>query len=234
MTRSPAPGQRARDDFPRFGLPPYATRFPERPADTRLIVTLPDGTSTESIDLRTSALEHVDQVSDLHCVTTWSHRGIPWRGVRLRELIEEIVSRAEIAAPIRGAIFEAQDGYRTSLVAEDLLSDDVIVAYAMNGAPIPVAHGAPLRLVAPAHYGYKNLKHLARIRLCAEQPDIKRGLRRMLDHPRARVAREERGRYLPGWLLRIVYRLFIPGTVRRFSDALAEHEARRGPSHDPE
>jgi hypothetical protein len=45
-----------------------------------------------------------------------------------------------------------------------------------------------------------------------------------MDHPRARVAQEERGRGLPGWLLRVVYRPLIPGTVKRFANAMSSYE----------
>jgi hypothetical protein len=46
-----------------------------------------------------------------------------------------------------------------------------------------------------------------------------------MDHPRARVAFEERGRGLPGWVLRL-YRLIIPLTIVNFRMALRRHRAR--------
>ena len=48
-----------------------------------------------------------------------------------------------------------------------------------------------------------------------------------MDHPRARVALEERGRGAPGWLLRWLYRPLVPGTVAWFAKALADHSAKR-------
>jgi hypothetical protein len=38
---------------------------------------------------------------------------------------------------------------------------------------------------------------------------------RLLDHPRARVALEERGQFLPGWLLRYAFRPFIKPMIRK-------------------
>jgi hypothetical protein len=58
-----------------------------------------------------------------------------------------------------------------------------------------------------------------------------------MDHPRARVALEERGRGLPGWLLRYLYRPLIPGTVTWFARAMAEHVPARDqgrPGRQPE
>jgi hypothetical protein len=44
-----------------------------------------------------------------------------------------------------------------------------------------------------------------------------------MDHPRARVAFEERGNRVPAWLLRNIYRLLIPSTIRRFRRTLELH-----------
>jgi hypothetical protein len=46
-----------------------------------------------------------------------------------------------------------------------------------------------------------------------------------MDHPRARVALEERGRVFPGWLLRHLYRPLIGRTEKRFAKELQRHEA---------
>ena len=53
--------------------------------------------------------------------------------------------------------------YERSLPVEVALGDDVLVAYAMNGGPIPPEHGGPLRLVVPSWYGMASVKWLARI-----------------------------------------------------------------------
>ena len=80
---------------------------------------------------------------------------------------------------------------------KDLLMEGVVLAESPNSKPLSVEHGAPLRLIAPAHYGYKNLKHLKRIEFFTDMPVVKRGFRVFLDHPRARVKEEERGRWIP-------------------------------------
>jgi DMSO/TMAO reductase YedYZ molybdopterin-dependent catalytic subunit len=117
-------------------------------------------------------------------------------------------------------VLYAQDGYRTTLSLEDILKNDVLLADSLDGQPLSIEHGAPLRLVAPEHYGYKNLKHLKRIEFYATMPEVKRGILAFLDHPRARVAKEERGRWIPGWILRYIYRLLIPRGVKQFREAM--------------
>ncbi len=106
---------------------------------------------------------------------------------------------------------------------QDIL-DDVLLADRLDGASLGLDHGAPLRLVAPAHYGYKNVKHIAAIEFWRDRRNYRFPLPypTLMDHPRGRVAFEERGIGVPGWLLRCLYRLIVPFTVwnmRRASEA---------------
>jgi len=103
------------------------------------------------------------------------------------------------------------------------LADDVLLADRLNGAPLDVAHGAPLRLVAPAHYGYKNPKHVNRIEFWPDAAQFQPPALAFMDHPTARVATEERGRVFPGWMLRYLYRPLVRSTIRTFERALAQH-----------
>lgn len=221
-----APGQTSRPDFPRFGLPRYATRFPSRPSSRALSVTVP-GAAPFTLADALSGLPRTTLRADFHCVSTWSRLGLVWGGVRFADLFER---RLAPATSDRGGIVDAllqgQDGYRTTLPLDDLLADDVLIADELDGRPLDIAHGAPLRLVAPRHYGYKSLKHLSAIELRTSARPVKHGPLAFLDHPRARVALEERGRWFPGWLLRRLYRPMIPGTAARFRAALIEHERR--------
>ena len=95
-----------------------------------------------------------------------------WTGAALRDLVEG-------AAPLPGAIevlFRGADqgvpkdlgtqiAYERSLPISDALRPDVLVAYAMNGTPIPAEHGGPLRLVVPGWYGMASVKWLTRVTL---------------------------------------------------------------------
>jgi hypothetical protein len=227
--KDPLPkGQRPRPDFPRFGLTPYAKRFPAQPRDRALAVALPGAAPVTLAD----ALEGLPRVAlqaDFHCVTTWSKLGLRWGGVSFASFFtSRIAPLVADLAPIVGAVLRSQDGYRTTMFLEDLLGDDVLLADELDGQPLSVEHGAPLRLVAPRHYGYKSLKHLARLDFCTAVPVVKHGVLAMLDHPRARVAEEERGRFFPGWLLRRVYRPLIARTEEKFRQGLREYEAASG------
>jgi DMSO/TMAO reductase YedYZ molybdopterin-dependent catalytic subunit len=227
MSPSLPPGQRGTRDFPRFGLTQFARRFPKQPSRPELEVA---GHVENELHLSDAlhGLQRVEQVSDFHCVTTWSRQSLCWGGVRFIDFYETvIITRARPHSDATLVALRGQDGARTGMLLADLLSPDVMLADTLEGKPLTVEHGAPLRLVAPAHYGYKSIKYLSRLEFTSKDRDYRVSGLRFMDHPRARVALEERGRGAPGWLLRYLYRPLISRTVARFAKAMAEHEITR-------
>jgi DMSO/TMAO reductase YedYZ molybdopterin-dependent catalytic subunit len=102
-----------------------------------------------------------EQTSDLHCVTTWSRLGLRWGGYRLRDVYERlIVPRTKPDPDARCLVITGLDGYRASLLLEDALASDVLLADRLDGEEIPIEHGAPIRVVAPGHYGDKSVRHM--------------------------------------------------------------------------
>lgn len=211
------PGQRAIDHFPRFGLLKYARRFKTEFDPLALLVS---GDVRNAITLTAkdlNSLPRIQQASDFHCVTTWSRHGLLWGGVRFSDFYRLIVQpKVQPSDEAQWVIFRSQDGFRASLPLADLLSDDVLLADSLGGLALPAEHGAPLRLVAPAHYGYKNAKHLKAIEFWRDESKFRPPAFRFMNHPRARVAFEERGRGVPGWLLRFLYRPLVKPTMRLF------------------
>lgn len=101
----------------------------------------------------------------------WLHEGVgtaEWTGVPLRHVLEQ-AELAQDAADIaflgadRGFDRGVEHDYGRSLKPADALSEDVLLAYAMNGAPLLPQHGFPLRLVVPGWYGMASVKWLTRI-----------------------------------------------------------------------
>lgn len=223
------PGQRAIEHFPRFGLSQFAYRFPREPR--RIALTVKGEVEAEIVvsgdELR--GLPRVEQTADFHCVTTWTRRGLRWSGFRFVDFFERIARpRANPAPESTFVILRGQDGAASSLPLEDLLAPGVLLADTLDGAPLSIEHGAPLRLVAPDHYGYKNVKHLSSIGLWRDDRHFRPAAFRFMDHPRARVALEERGRGVPGILLRYLYRPLVGPTIRRFARASASRPAEGG------
>ena len=80
-----------------------------------------------------------------------------WTGVPLRSLVELRDTAVEV-------VFSGADGtYQRSLPREVALDEATIVAWELNGEPIPAPFGGPVRLVVPGWYGMASVKWLARI-----------------------------------------------------------------------
>jgi len=212
------PGQRGVVGFPRYGVDLTRPPVPV-PTDWAIEVT---GDLTRRTTLPPSLLSDLPRrelVADFHCVAGWSARGLRWQGVPFATVYAASIEPALTAtARVRYVVFVGLDGYRSILTVEDALADDVLLADRLDGEPLDPLHGAPVRLVSPSQYGYVNTKHLSRIELYAAEPvnlyhprkSIQRALLMVRPHPRARVAWEERHRFLPGWLARRVYRRLGP------------------------
>lgn len=211
-------GQIERMDFPRFGVWTFSN-FEASVSDNyeiRLGGDIPALTINQA-DLAT--LERVEQVSDFHCVTTWTYRNVCWSGYRFRDIYEQLIQpHLSANQSIELMVFRARDKYKSSLLHEDALAEDVLLVDRLNGEALSAEHGAPLRVVAPAHYGYKNVKHLQKIEFLQKAESYKPRSPRFIEHLRARVAYEERARYLPGWFFRYLYRPLIDMTIRRMKN----------------
>ncbi len=227
MSRRPLPpGQHERPHLERFGLGWFADRLGFDHQTLNLEIDGDVAKVGSLHDLQT--LPRITQQSDFHCVTTWSVRDVSWSGVRFRDFYDFCVARHGVAQDVVCVALHGLDGYRSALPITDLLADDVLLADSLEGQPLPLAHGAPLRLVAPAHYGYKSVKHLQRIEFLREPGRYRFAFPypQFIDHPRARVALEERARWWPTWLLRPFYQLLAPLARRRSRQTLSRHMER--------
>jgi len=63
----------------------------------------------------------------------------------------------------RGVEGDEEQLYARSVALEELLGGEAILAYEVNGVPLPPQHGFPLRLVVPGWYGMTSVKWLARL-----------------------------------------------------------------------
>jgi DMSO/TMAO reductase YedYZ molybdopterin-dependent catalytic subunit len=101
-------------------------------------------------------------VRDFQCVTGWRVPSVPWAGVRLSDLLDQV----GVGPAARALAFTSFDGADTeSLTLDQARRPDVIVALGMYDKPITRAHGGPVRLYVAPMYGYKSLKWLSGIAL---------------------------------------------------------------------
>ena len=112
------------------------------------------------------ALPQVDDVSDFHCVTTWSRMDNRWGGVRFRTL-------AELAVPAEEARFVLCTGgdhmpgtripYTVNLPLARAVEEDVLLVHTWEGQPLPREHGGPCRMITPRLYAWKGAKWIRKI-----------------------------------------------------------------------
>jgi DMSO/TMAO reductase YedYZ molybdopterin-dependent catalytic subunit len=108
------------------------------------------------------ALPRAEQVSTFHCVTGWTVRNVHWGGVRIKDVLAAAQPQFGAHA-IRFTSMEVP--YVDYLTLQQAELHDVMLAYEMDGKPLPREHGAPVRLIIPEMYGYKSVKWLQRIDL---------------------------------------------------------------------
>jgi DMSO/TMAO reductase YedYZ molybdopterin-dependent catalytic subunit len=109
----------------------------------------------------------------------WLHEGVgtaEWTGTPLRHVLEQAgvaADAVEIAflGADRGFDRGVEHDYGRSLKPADAMADDVLLAYAMNGAPLAPQHGYPLRLLVPGWFGMASVKWLTRVDVLAQPFD---------------------------------------------------------------
>ncbi|HEX8908760.1 MAG TPA: sulfite oxidase-like oxidoreductase [Anaeromyxobacteraceae bacterium] len=157
MPRLP-PGQGEQDELPVLDL----GEQPETPLQRWTLAI--DGAVEAPLTLSWQdllALPQVERAADFHCVTGWSMLDLTWRGVPL----DAVLALARPLAEATHLLVHGRDGYTTNVALEEALKDDVLVAHGLAGAPLPVEHGGPARLLVPQLYGWKSAKWVSRLEL---------------------------------------------------------------------
>ena len=111
------------------------------------------------------ALPKADSLSDFHCVTTWSKMDVKWGGVPMTELLK-------LVRPKPTANFVVQhcaEQYTTNTSLLEASMADAILAYELNGKPLPLEHGGPMRMVIPTLYAWKSGKFLRGLEFTARE-----------------------------------------------------------------
>ena len=115
-----------------------------------------EGAGDPGVRLKQADLEklpRVEQSSRLKCVQCWSGR-VNWEGFRAADLLRLMHAKTDLL----WVRVDCADKYYDFVKLEDLLHPRTLFAVGMNGEALSPEHGAPLRLVMPAKYGYKSSK----------------------------------------------------------------------------
>jgi DMSO/TMAO reductase YedYZ molybdopterin-dependent catalytic subunit len=111
-----------------------------------------------------TALPQVEDVSDFHCVTSWSKYDCRWGGVAFTTLYELVQPKPEA----RFVYFTSYDGYATNVPLEKCLEGDVLIATRFEGQPLTRDHGGPARVIIPKLYAWKGAKFVQGITFLTE------------------------------------------------------------------
>ena len=153
------------DDPDRYGFrimwynPPTAIDKANYKLEVGGLVEKPQAFSLEHMN----GYAQVEQNSRMKCVQCWSGRAT-WGGFRFGELLEDVKPSPKAKA-IR---FDCHDKWYEYMSLEEMASPRVLLALRMAGVPLTDQHGAPLRLIDPARYGYKSCKLITKITFVEE------------------------------------------------------------------
>lgn len=121
-----------------------------------------------------------ERIYRLRCVEGWS-MVIPWTGFPLAALLKEVEPTSDARYVLLETIYDPEQmpgqnsswyqwPYVEGLRLDEAMHDLTILATGLYGKPLLPQSGAPVRLVVPWKYGFKNIKSIVKIDLVAEQP----------------------------------------------------------------
>ncbi|MBW2411553.1 MAG: molybdopterin-dependent oxidoreductase [Deltaproteobacteria bacterium] len=110
------------------------------------------------------ALQQVDLICDVHCVTGWTLLDSKWRGVRMQTLMDLVQVKDQAGF----VLFDGPGNYSSNLPIAEARKENVILAHAFMDKKLPAAHGAPVRGLVPDRYFYKSVKWVKGIRFSVE------------------------------------------------------------------
>ncbi len=110
-------------------------------------------------------MKAVEQETTLMCISNGLDAGLMsnalWKGCPMRDLLDQVVPSPD-AARIR---MYGADNYTDTIPLEKAMESTTLLAYEMNGKPLPDRHGFPFRAIVPGYFGEKHVKWITRIEL---------------------------------------------------------------------
>jgi thiosulfate reductase cytochrome b subunit len=138
-----------------------------------------DGLVENAVELSLAELRAMpkqEQITTHFCIQGWS--GVAkWAGVPMRAILERVKPTPEARYAVFYSLADGGDGgrYYDAHSLSNMRHDLTILAYEMNGAPLSVLHGAPLRLRCENELGFKMVKWIAAIEFVHSYADLGAG-----------------------------------------------------------
>lgn len=127
------------------------------------------------------SLPRTEFTTELKCIEGWSTI-VTWAGVRFSDFLAQFPLATRSGQPIADVdapssdtaryvgLMTPDEEYYVGLEMTSALHPQTLLCYEMNGQPLTLKHGAPLRLVTPLKYGIKHLKRIGTISFADERP----------------------------------------------------------------
>lgn len=138
------------------------------PAEWKLAVSKLDGKTLELSLAELRNLPKTEVVYNFKCIEGWSQVSW-WGGVRFADFLAHYGLKAEAMKKYVG-MSTPDEEYYVGIDIESALHPQTILAYEVNGQPLPLDHGYPLRLIIPVKYGVKSLKRIGTLFFDDEKP----------------------------------------------------------------
>ena len=127
------------------------------------------------------ALPRVEMTTQLKCIEGWSII-VNWAGTRFADFLAKYPLASRSGQPIRDvanppadlapyvSLVTPDEEYYVGLDMHSAIHPQTLLCYEINGQPLSLEHGAPLRLVTPLKYGIKHLKRIGTIAFVDARP----------------------------------------------------------------
>jgi DMSO/TMAO reductase YedYZ molybdopterin-dependent catalytic subunit len=138
------------------------------PASWKLqLIKKPGDTLFISLD-ELKTLPKTEIIFDFKCIEGWS-QVTHWGGVRFSDFVKKYGLEEQAKLQFTG-MYTPDQGYYVGLDNKSMMHPQTLLCYEMNGAPLPMNQGYPLRLIIPVKYGVKHLKRIGTIFFSNERP----------------------------------------------------------------
>ena len=114
------------------------------------------------------ALPKTEIVFDFKCIEGWS-QVTHWGGVRFSDFVKRYGLDAQTKLQFTG-LSTPDEEYYVGIDNKSMMHPQTLLCYEMNGTPLPMNQGFPLRLIIPVKYGIKNLKRIGTIFFSSQRP----------------------------------------------------------------
>ena len=115
-------------------------------------------------------LPRTEMITELKCIEGWSVI-VHWAGVRFSDFVSHLAPNISMKdLPNYVSLSTPDETYYVGWDTQSILHPQTLLAYEMNGEPLKLEHGAPLRLASPTKYGIKQIKRIGRVEFTNERP----------------------------------------------------------------